>query len=420
MKILHICRQDFGGAGIAAHRLHLGLKSSGVQSKMLVLRRISSDSDVVEFVQNNNIIMQQWNKLRAILISSEFNAYKDTRPQGLEIFTDDRSIYTVSKHPLVQESDVINLHWIARMVNYIEFFSNILNKPIVWTLHDMNPFTGGCHYAGDCTKYQIGCGACPQLGSKDQNDLSRRIFRRKEKAYKGNKIHIVTPSKWLADCARQSQLFKKFKVDVIPNGIPTVIFNKRNKQYSRELLSLPQDKILVLFGSHSVNTARKGAYYLKKVLMLLRNKVDDLNLALVVFGSNSSTFLKDVGFPVYQLGTIYDELLLSVCYSASDIFLLPSLEDNLPNTVLESMACGTPVVSFDIGGIPDMVRSGETGLLAKVRNSEELCEQIEWMVKHPEKREQMGQNAQKIIEQEYALAIQLKRYNKLYESIHKP
>ena len=419
MKILHICTQDYGGAGIAAHRLHLGLKSIGVQSKMLVLHRSSSDSDVVKFVQHNNILKRQWNKVRNKLISSEFNAYKNTRPQGLEIFTDDRSIYTVSKHLLVQEADIIHLHWIADMVNYTEFFPNIINKHVVWTLHDMNPFTGGCHYAGDCKKYETGCSTCPQLGSKDLNDLSKKIWMRKEISYKEQKIHVVTPSKWLADCARHGQLFKNFKVDVISNSLPTSIFTKRDKQYSRELLGLPREKALILFGAQSATNVRKGASYLIKALMLLNNKVDKFNIALVILGSNSSTFLKDVEFPIYSLGTIHDELLLSVCYSAADMFVLPSLEDNLPNAVLESMACGTPVIGFNIGGIPDMLRQGETGILAQVRNTEELAEQIKWMINHPEECEQMGINAQRVVEQKYTLEIQAKRYRELYNSMRK-
>ncbi len=417
MKVLHICTQDYGGAGIAAYRLHIGLKSIGVESKMLVLHSSSSDDDIVRFVQNNNIFRRLWDKFGKRLISSEFNVYKDTRPRGMELFSDDRTIYDIGKHSLVKEAEIINLRWITQMVDHREFFRDVHNKAIVWRLSDMNPFTGGCHYSQGCKKYETGCGACPQLGSMDPGDLSRRIFKRKEKAYKDCKIHIVTPSRWLAACVRQSQLFRKYNVEIIPNGLSTSIFTERDKQYSRELLGLPKDKILILFGAQSVTNIRKGIYYLEKALMLLRNRVDDLNIGLAIFGSNSSAVLGDAGFSVYPLGTIHDEPLLSCVYSAVDMFVMPSLQDNFPNTVLESMACGTPVIGFNIGGVVDVIKPRETGLLAQTRNAEELAEQIKWMIYHSKERKQMGLNARKVIEQEYTLEIQAKHYLRLYESI---
>ena len=192
MKIAIISTADDGGAGKDALRLHLGLKSIGLGSKMLVLRCNSSNSDLVKFGQNDSIFKKIQNKVHNKLVSSEFNLYKNTRPKELDLFSDDRTPYTVSKHPLVQEADIINLGWIATLIDYRDFFSHLNNKPIVWRLSDMNPFTGGCHYTGDCTKYETGCGACPQLGSKDSNDLSRRIFKRKETAYKKKNINAIS------------------------------------------------------------------------------------------------------------------------------------------------------------------------------------------------------------------------------------
>ena len=421
MRIVHICTQDSGGAGTAALRLHLGLKSIGVESKMLVLDHKSSDSDVVKFTRNNHILRQVWNKVWNKLIWLEFDAYKNTRPKGLDLFTDDRAIYALSKHPLIQEADIIHLHWIATMVNYSEFFSNVINKPLIWTLHDMNPFTGGCHYSNGCAKYETGCGACPQLGSKDPSDLSRKIFKRKEKTYKGKNIHILTPSKWLRDCAKRSILFKNFPIDVIPNGILIDIFKKRDKSFSRDLLNLPQDKTIILFGA-DYGAERKGFKYLIQALKLLKDKIDTLpKVALVTFGHHQSiaAFSKDTGFSIYQLGYMYDEPLLSCVYSAADIFIIPSLEENLPNTMLESMACGTPVVAFRAGGIPDMITPHKTGLLAELKNTKDLTDKIEYMITHPQERQQMGQNARKLVEEEYTLRIQAKRYLELYEKAAK-
>ncbi|MFH1645682.1 MAG: glycosyltransferase family 4 protein, partial [Candidatus Omnitrophota bacterium] len=337
---------------------------------------------------------------------------------GLDIFTSDRSLYAISKHPLVQEADIIHLHWIATMVNYTEFFRNMENKPAVWTLHDMNPFTGGCHYAVDCTKYEIGCNSCPQLSSKDPNDLSRRIFKRKEKAYKGRNIHIVTPSKWLAGCAKRSLLFKNFKIDVISHGVSTSVFTKRDKQYSRNLLNLPTNKTLILFGA-DYKAERKGFKYLMEALKLLKERIDTSNIALVTFGPKQDIryFSKNTGFTVYQLGRIDNEALLSALYSSCDMFIIPSLEEAFGQTCLESMACGTPAIGFNTGGIPDMIIPHKTGLLVELKNIKDLTDKIEYMLTYPKERQEMGENARKLVEQECTLQIQAKRYLKLYEKM---
>ena len=420
MKILHICMQDGGGAGRAALRLHLGLNSLGVDSKMLVWHCRSSDNDLWKFTQPNNIFKKIINRVCNASIRCEFYAYKNTRPKGLDLFSDDRTVYDISKHPLVKEADIINLHWIARMVDYREFFSNIHNKPILWCLSDMNPFTGGCHITRGCKRYETGCGTCPQLGSRDLHDLSRRIFKRKENSYKGRNIHFVTPSKWLVDRIKRSLLFKDFKAGIIPYGLSTLVFTKRDKKYSRNLLDLPHDKTFILFGSE-YKSEIKGLEYLIQALKLLKDKVDTSKVALVLFGPYNSTdiLFKDIELPVYTLGYIRDESLLSCVYSAADMFVAPYLEENFPNTVLESMACGTPIVGFNVGGIPEMITPGKTGLLAEVKSIQDLAQKIEYMITHPKERQEMGDNARKLVEQEYTLQIQAERYFKLYKTILK-
>lgn len=421
MKTLHIFTTDQGGAAKAAIRLHLGLKSIGVQSKMLTLPRTSSDTDIVPYITNNNIVKRAWNKIRNRLVSFEFNVYKNTRLKGLDIFTDDKSIYAVSKHPLIEEANIIHLHWIAGMVNYTEFFPNVMNKPIIWTLHDSNPFTGGCHVPGECTKYETGCGSCPQSGSKDPNDLPGRIFKRKGKAYKDGNIHLVTPSKWLRDCAKRSLLFKKFPIDIIPNAVPTSVFIKRNKQLSRDLLNLPQDKTLILFGA-AYKTENKGFSYLSKSLKILNSKMDTSKIALVAFGPKQDLvrLSKNVEFPIHQLGYIKDETLLSSVYSAADIFIMSSLWENFSNVILESFACAIPVIGFNAGGTSDMIKPYETGLIAEPKNTQNLADKIEYMITHLKERQEMGKNARKLVEQEYTLQTQAKRYLNLYKKILKP
>jgi len=417
MRILHICTLDSGGAGKAALRLHLGLKSIGVKSKMLVLHRSSSDNDVIEIEKKNNFFNRMWSEMNKRIISSEINTYN--KPHVY--FSTDRSISRLGKHILIQEADIINLHWISRMVDYSEFFSKTKKKSIVWTLHDANPFTGGCHCFGDCTKYETGCGACPGLRSEDSNDISRKIVERKKKAYQWGNISVITPSRWLRNCAKKSYLLKESKIEVIPNGVPTSVFFKRNRQDSRGLLNLPQNKILILFGSH-YRAEWKGFKQLVQSLELLAKRIDTDKIAFVIFGVNQSIdpVMKQALFSVYQLGQIQEESLLSHVYSASDILVLPSLEENFPNVMLESMACGTPVVGFNTGGIPDAVIPNKTGLLAERGDVEDLAKKIEWMINHPKERQAMGENARKLVEQEYNLQTHAKRYLKIYEKLLRP
>jgi len=415
MKVLHISTMDNQGAGKAAFRLHSGLRSIGVESKMLVLNRTSSDQDVLQLSQDNNVIRRVWNKVRYKLISDEFTAYKNTRLQGAELFTDDRTSYAISKHPLVQDADIINLRWIAGMVDYEEFFSGMrrYNKPLVWRLSDMNPFTGGCHYSGGCKRYQDRCGYCPNLGSEDPGDLSRRIFKRKEKAYKNHDIRIVTISKWHADCVRKSILFKNFEPEVIPNGLPTDIFKRRDRLVSRDLLGLPQDKILLLFGADYVSE-RKGLKYLIEALKLINSS----NIALVTFGPKQSPdIFSNMSFPVYQLGHIHDELLLSLAYSSSDLFIMPSLEEAFGQTCLEAMACGVALVGFNTGGIPDMITPQKTGLLAEKGDARDLARKIEYLITRPKERQQMGENARRMVEEKYTLQVQARNYLKIYQTL---
>lgn len=420
MKVLHICTNDSGGAGIAVHRLHLGLKLINVSSKMLILHPTFPSNDIVQFREKNNSIKRIWNKMRNELISLEFKVYKKNRSPGLDTFSDDRSIYDISKHPLVKEATVIHLHWIACMVDYREFFSATMDKPIIWTLHDMNPFTGGCHVAGECTKYETGCGACPQLGSSNLRDLSRRIFKRKEKTYERRNIHFVAPSDWLAGCAKKSSLLKSFKIDIIPHGIQNSVFTKRDRKFSRDLLNLPQDKTLILFGA-VYKTENKGFGYLMQALRQLKNNTKTRNIALVTFGpiQDIDNSLEEMGYDIYQLGYVDNENFLSHIYSAVDIFVIPSIQEAFGLVCLESMACGTPVVGFAVGGIPKMIYPYKTGFLVEPKNTEGLYRSIEYMIDHPQEREEMGRNARKIVEQEYTLEMQAQRYCKLYESILK-
>jgi glycosyltransferase involved in cell wall biosynthesis len=416
MNILHITTNDYGGAGKATLRLHLGLKEIGINSKVLVLERFSSDNEVIQHQHRNTMLNQTLLKIYEKLISYELSLYNKTRPKGLEPFSDLKSTYFLSRHPFVKGADIIHLHWVGGFVNYTEFFRKVFKKPIVWTLHDMNPFTGGCHYTGGCRKYETGCGSCPQLGSNNQNDLSKAILRRKQLLYRKLNLTIVTPSVWLSNCAKNSLLLKGLKTEVIPLGIPISIFKKHDKTFCRDLLNLPQDKKIILFGA-AYKTERKGLSYLLEALRIAQDRQGGLNMALAIFGDCVESIPKDIKMPIHLLGRVRDELLLSCCYSAADIFALPSLEENLSQTALEAMGCSTPVVGFDIGGNSDIIKSKETGFLVKEKTAEALSEKISWMINHPNECEEMGYNGGKRAEKEHSLGAQAQRYEKIYQQI---
>jgi len=343
MKVLHISTMDHGGAGLAALRLHRGLRSAGVASRMLVLRRSSSDRTVARLGERDKMRPGRADKERIDDFLFGLKACNGIQAGRQDLFSLTGAIYNVGAHALLGEADVIHLHLISQMVDYREFFPKISGKPVVWTLHDMNPFTGGCHYAYDCHRYRTGCGMCPRLGSRDSGDLSRRIITLKKALYPRRLMRVVGSSRWIVNCARRSLLFRDLPVDRVGYGLRTDIFRNRNKRDSRKLLNLPRDKTLILFGS-DYRTKRKGFAFLVKALLLLRKKTGLSSAALVTFGPPQDTGdLCGAGnFPVYQLGYIRDEALLSRVYSSADIFVAPSLAEAFNQTCLEAMLCRTP------------------------------------------------------------------------------
>jgi len=418
MEILQLSNRDFGGAGKAAFRLNLGLNLIDVKSKMLVLTNRTADQNVIKLdLPHLNIPRKIRDKIRKKIINTELDNYINVLSNEYALFSNARSPYRIDCQ-LIEKADILNLHWIARMIDACEFVSTFAGKRIVWTLHDMNPFTGGCHYSRGCTRYRTGCGACPQLGSKNLNDLSKKIFKRKERAYKNYKFQIVTPSKWLHDCARESLLFRDLPIEIIPNGIQTDAFKKRDKKFLRNLLKLPLDKTLILFGLDN-EQERKGVTCLLEALTLLKTTVDTGSLGIVLFGNffTLNALFQKTGFDIYQFYYTYHESLLSALYSSCDIFVLPSVEDNFPNTLLESMSCQTPAVCFNAGGMKDIVMPYKTGCLAELKNVKDLADKIGYMITHPKERFEMGKAAGALIEKECSLHVQATRYQEVYKKV---
>ena len=411
MKILLLSTSDiYGGAFIAAYRLLKGLQQSGVQAQMIVQSKKSDDYSVIGPQTKWQKI---FGKLRPTLDSIPIRFYKQRKKI---IFSPAILPDNINKKIQDINPDIIHLHWISEGFIRIETLAKI-NKPIIWTLHDMWAFTGGCHYDEECGKYNKNCGYCPTLGSNKKNDLSYKIFKRKEKFWKNLNLTIVTPSSWLGECAKKSLLFYKTRVEVIPNGIDLNRFKPIDKNIARDILCLPKDKKLILFGALSaLGDKRKGFLLLKEALKNFSSK-ENKDIEMVIFGSSKPRNEEDLGFKTHYLGQLNDETSLVLAYSAADIMISPSIQDNLPNTIMESLACGTPVVAFNIGGIHDMIEHQKNGYLAKPFNTGDLTYGIKWVLEDDIRRKQLSQNAREKVVQEFDIVKVAKKYEDLYKDV---
>ncbi len=288
----------------------------------------------------------------------------------------------ISKNPILENADILHLHWLYQGFLSVKGMDRLFSKgiPVVWTLHDMWTFTGGCHYAGNCDHFINSCGNCPFLKNPAKDDLSAKIFKKKQKLFnKYPDIVFVSCSAWLAKTARESNLLKNHRIEVIPNPIDTAVFSPGDKTVARAKLGIPEGKFVLLFGAANVNDKRKGFSYFLKALEKLKTEYpkESTDTELLVFGKSSLQLPE--GFHVYDRNLVSNEGELVDIYQAADVFVLPSLEDNLPNTIMESLACGTPVVAFNSGGIPEMIDHKQNGYLAEYRNPDDLLKGILWV-----------------------------------------
>ncbi|WP_300608580.1 glycosyltransferase family 4 protein [Methanohalophilus sp.] len=304
--------------------------------------------------------------------------------------------------------DVVHLHWICGGFVPVQEIAKI-KQPTVWTLHDMWAFTGGCHYSGNCDKYKYECGSCPVLGSVKDGDLSNWVWKRKKEYWADLDFTVVTPSRWLADCAHSSSLFEDKKIEVIPNGLDLEKYKPVSKDEARMALNLPLDKNLVLFGAmNSTGDKRKGFQYLRSAINMLS---ENLDFEAIVFGNAGVGDQLEI--PVNYMGRLPDNMLNSI-YSSADVFVAPSLQDNLPNTVMESLACGTPSVAFNIGGMSDMIVHKQNGYLAKPFNVEDLAQGIKWVVEQAQRKKHLSASSRKYVETNYEIKAIAKKYSDLY------
>ena len=409
MKVLMLNTYDeHGGAAKAAFRLNRGMHAIGIDSHLLVQAKTGNAAEVSGAT---NPVRKIFYGIRTFLGTVPVRMYPK---KPVNNFTPAMMPDCLAREITRFAPDVAHLHWIGAGFMRVETLQKI-RIPLVWTLHDSWAFTGGCHMPYDCTRYRENCGSCPILGSQRREDLSWRVLQRKNKAWCGLNLTVVTPSRWLANCARKSSLFRDRRIEVIPNGIDLSIFKPTPKQRARDLLELPRNKKLILFGGiNSTSDPNKGFQFLLPALKNLSSRSRKQDIELLVFGSSVPGKPLEFNMRISYLGRLQDESSLALLYSAADLLVVPSRQENLPNTILESMACGTPCVAFNQGGIPEIIDHGLNGYLANPFDQEDLAHGIGSLLGDDRLRQSMAINARQKVKADFSLQTAVRRYGDLY------
>lgn len=412
MMVLQVNNTDrVGGAAVAALRLTKALQVEGIESNLLVQKKETGFQLVIGA---SNKFKEFTYLLRPTLASYKLNKRAKGPFSGMGLHTD-----TVQRINSIIP-DIVHLHWINHGFIRIEKLVNI-RAPLVWTMHDSWAFTGGCHLPGECDRYIDCCGKCPVIGSSQQNDLSMKIHRRKNKLFSNKKVTIICPSKWMYDNVKKSSLLAEARIVLIPNAIDTKIFQRVNKILVRKIFNLDASKIYLGFGAVSaLSVSHKGFSYLLSALTDIYN--DQINLRekieLLVFGSYGASDNSLYPFPVRFMGELRDEYSLVLFYNSCDVFVSPSLADNLPYTVMESLACGTPVAAFNIGGIPELISHKINGYVSSYMDTNDLAQGILWILEN-NKNEELSKNAVKSVakfESSQVADAHLRLYNEILNS----
>jgi glycosyltransferase involved in cell wall biosynthesis len=418
MKVTLINTSDAGGgAPVACMRLLKALRLKRVNTGMLVQEKKTDEPSVKS-------IGSGWpGRLKA-----GFNLFYERIPfilfkaknKSLRFAFSTANVGTdISDNQEILNADILHLHWTNFGFLSINDLKKLFNtgKPVVWTLHDMWAFTGGCHYSGDCDHFLHHCGDCWMLRDPGEHDLSFTGWTRKMDMIKDAKNMVfVTCSHWLANVARTSSLLKDFRIETIPNPIDTAIFLPKDKTTARRRWHIAPDAKIILFGAANIMDRRKGISYLVDALSELKKNYPEQNIEIVIFGKNKSFDVSALAFKVYELNMISSQDDLVDLYSLADVFVTPAIEDNLPNTVMEALACGTPVVAFNTGGLPDMVEHRQNGYLAEFKSAADFAAGIHYVL-NSENKAELAANARKKVLDNFTNEIVASKYIDLYQTI---
>ena len=400
-----------GGAAIAANRLLHALNHNGVEARMLVRDRKTDASEVVN-------IPPSW-RLKAKFLWERGIIWLANGLSKKGIFQVDiaNTGTDITRMPEFQQADVIHLHWVNQGFLSLGNLERILasGKPVVVTLHDQWHFTGICHYSNDCEKYRTQCEHCPMLKGQ-RMDLAQRVFDRKRAMYEGRNLTFVGCSRWMADMARQSRLTQGHTVTNIPNAIDADVFKPMDKAAARQRHHLPADKKLILFGAQRITDERKGFRFLTEACehIAMHHPTLPKQLGVVVLGGDAQSVKEALPLPVYTVNYLSNEKEIAELYNAADLFVTPSLQDNLPNTIVEAMACGTPCVGFNVGGIPEMIHHQQDGYVADYCDSLDFAQGIAWCL-NEQRQPALGTAARATALATYGEIAVAQRYQAIYQ-----
>ncbi len=417
MKVVHVSASDRqGGAAIAAYRLHQALRAHGVGSQFLVLRKQSQDETVEEVKPEP---LHEPRLVQSVAAIESRYVHRNRTELSNTHFSLSLLGCDLSAHPAIQSADVIHLHWVSSFQTPATLGHLLaIGKPVVWTLHDLASFTGGCHFPSSCHRYCSTCSACPQLRS-DSMCVPAAVLRDKRELWSMENLTLVAPSQWMADRVRGSALFRAVsRVAVIPHGIDSRVFSPVPRREARAALGIPLDGTVLLAGADHGEEKRKGFPLLERVfsdcIQDPRFKSAD---GKVLWVGAMPDHWAERDWPMAHLGRVEEERRMALVYSAADIFVLPSLEDNLPNMLLESLGCAIPVVAFGVGGIPEVLRDGWNGHVVSVGDEGRLQQAILSLASGPLARRTLGQNGRDIVATEHSYSTFAARHSELYHDL---
>lgn len=403
-----------GGAARAAWRLYNALnQQENTTATMLVKNKTSNRNDVFEIKSNDNFCKEETEILDRIQYDY---INKKLIEKNYSLFSAPYSGYNLANHQAIQNADIINIHWTVSLLS-TQGIKHLLElgKPVIFTLHDLGTFTGGCHYSSGCKGYEKECLNCPIL-CNDKHSIPYKILKEKlETLSVYENFAAISPSSWLAEEARKSRFFQNKKVKAIANSVETEIFKPIDKSLAKKELGISADTFTLLFGVVTAKETRKGFDLLKEAIEYCKkneffaDKLKKGKIKILAFGEKFPA-LEEMQIPIKALGEINNDKKLSLIYSAADIYILPSREDNLPNTLVESFSCGTPALGFDIGGIPELIENNKTGFLAPNFDTNELANNICYLLENDIERKKTEKKCREKAEKEYSQNIQAQNY----------
>ena len=409
MKVLLINTSDIvGGAAVAANRLLHALNACGIEAKMLVKVKSSDDDRIISI--GDSLLSRLLNKIRFIFERLLIYVANKFDKKNLFAVSIANTGIDISFFDAVKEADVIHIHWINQGFLSLSDINKIssLGKPIVWTMHDMWPFTSVCHYAGDCHEYQKKCEKCNML---DTSCLIKRTFDNKFKLYSNANVTFVGCSNWISNLAKSSSLIKDKPIFSVPNTIDIEKFKPIDKIEAKRKVGFDTHKTHILFISQKVTDERKGVMYFVEAMNKIKSNYPEIskNIEVIILGKNSDQIQLQIPFKTHAIGYISDENKIIDIYNAIDVYVTPSMQDNLPNTIMEAMACGIPCVGFNIGGVPELIDHGVNGYVAEPKNVDSLAEGIVYVLSEDINKKFSESCVSKVVS-EYSYSVIVSKY----------